>query len=74
LLTFAACEELSVPANGERDCNGTTLGSQCKFTCNTGYTLEGAAFLTCGETTNGLSWNNSEPICNPGKRYYSHLV
>lgn len=59
-----SCSALDSPMNGLKFglCNeGSPVGSQCSFTCNTGYMLNGPPLLTC--QPDGM-WNPMlPPIC-----------
>ena len=61
------CESLIAPDNSDMDCNGNSVGSVCEFVCNVGFTRVGAATSTCIQSSNGLHWSDTEPICQPGK-------
>ena len=49
------------PANGQRSGSGTTFRSAVTYTCDRGYTLQGASRLTC---THLKLWSGKAPTCN----------
>ncbi|XP_066271289.1 sushi, von Willebrand factor type A, EGF and pentraxin domain-containing protein 1-like [Branchiostoma lanceolatum] len=57
---------LTAPANGARSpaTGATSYQDTVTFTCNTGYTLDGAATVTC--RADG-TWSNAVPTCRPGQ-------
>ena len=56
---FLDCGMLDMPSNGNMVMTGTKYGDTARFTCNTAYSLQGAALLTCLET----GWDNQQPNC-----------
>ena len=48
------------PANGASSGTATTFGSVVSYTCNTGYTLSGAASVMCEASG---SWSDVAPTC-----------
>uniref|UniRef100_A0A3Q4FXA6 Sushi domain-containing protein n=1 Tax=Neolamprologus brichardi TaxID=32507 RepID=A0A3Q4FXA6_NEOBR len=50
------------PENGHISCSSTesVYNSQCSFTCDQGYSLEGPELLTCGHHGN---WTAEKPTC-----------
>nr|XP_006818425.1 PREDICTED: low-density lipoprotein receptor-related protein 2-like [Saccoglossus kowalevskii] len=52
------CPDQSPPTNGQR-IGLLTHGSSLTFICDSGYTLVGAAILTCNDGT----WDNTAPSC-----------
>jgi len=67
LLIFpAVCEILPAPENADLDCtDGNSFGSECEFVCNLGYTRVGVETFSCIETSQGVHWSHSIPICEP---------
>lgn len=60
-FAVAQCSSLEVPGKVNRSCSGATVfGTVCEFTCPDGWTLNGSAVLTCGDT--GL-WSGTLPTC-----------
>ena len=66
-LAVASCPTPSVPTNGQitsstPPTNGQLYqsGSVVRFSCNSGYTLNGATSVTCQSTGN---WNSAFPTC-----------
>ena len=57
---FSDCGSLADPADGTVNAPVTTYESEATFSCNTGYTLQGSATLTCQADT---SWDNAPPTC-----------
>uniref|UniRef100_A0A3Q0S3E2 E-selectin n=1 Tax=Amphilophus citrinellus TaxID=61819 RepID=A0A3Q0S3E2_AMPCI len=60
--TVVRCPLLEVPENGHVNCSGTesVYNSQCSFTCDQGYTLEGHELLICDHHGN---WTGDKPTC-----------
>ncbi|CAI8020961.1 Fibulin-5, partial [Geodia barretti] len=62
------CEALScdpvleAPLNGEIECDRQTVGRNCRFTCDDGYTLRGSENRTCLPS---LQWREPPAICDP---------
>lgn len=54
------CGTLQAPRNGEVDLIGTIAGSTAIYSCNEGFTLEGARFRECLESG---EWSEEEPDC-----------
>uniref|UniRef100_A0A3Q0S3V3 Selectin E n=1 Tax=Amphilophus citrinellus TaxID=61819 RepID=A0A3Q0S3V3_AMPCI len=56
------CPLLEAPENGYINFSGTesVYNSQCSFTCDQGYTLEGHELLTCDRHGN---WTGEKPTC-----------
>lgn len=55
------CDSLTSPLNGYVETsNGTVVGSVARYTCQTGYNIEGPSERSCLE--NG-QWNSTTPIC-----------
>uniref|UniRef100_A0A3P9BM80 E-selectin n=1 Tax=Maylandia zebra TaxID=106582 RepID=A0A3P9BM80_9CICH len=56
------CLLLEAPENGHISCSSTesVYSSQCSFTCDQGYSLEGPELLTCGHHGN---WTAEKPTC-----------
>ncbi|XP_060579836.1 uncharacterized protein LOC132736665 isoform X2 [Ruditapes philippinarum] len=61
-VTVLTCDTLPWFANGKRYCdNKNILGSSCKYTCDTGYMLNGSDTVVC-ENEADPSWS-AIPIC-----------
>ncbi len=61
LSTVPTCGQLSVPVNGALFVySGISEGSVATYSCNTGFTLTGAATRTC--TSDG-GWTPAAPVC-----------
>uniref|UniRef100_A0A3P9BKS3 Selectin E n=1 Tax=Maylandia zebra TaxID=106582 RepID=A0A3P9BKS3_9CICH len=60
--TAVTCLLLEAPENGHISCSSTesVYSSQCSFTCDQGYSLEGPELLTCGHHGN---WTAEKPTC-----------
>ncbi|XP_030583129.1 E-selectin-like [Archocentrus centrarchus] len=60
--TVVRCPLLEAPENGHVNCSGTesVYNSQCSFTCDQGYTLEGHELLICDHHGN---WTGDKPTC-----------
>ncbi|XP_013766577.1 E-selectin [Pundamilia nyererei] len=60
--TAVTCLLLEAPENGHISCSSTesVYNSQCSFTCDQGYSLEGPELLTCGHHGN---WTAEKPTC-----------
>lgn len=54
------CGELSDPVNGMVDVTSTLHGGIARYSCNTGYTIDGPNNRTCGDQ--GM-WSGTEPSC-----------
>lgn len=64
--TALRCPLLKAPENGQINCSNSepVYNSQCYFTCNQGYSLDGHELLTCDTYGN---WTGKNPTCQ-GKR------
>ena len=60
ILIFADCGNLTDPASGQVNNDGTTFGHTATYSCNTGYNLVGDSTRTCQAT--GV-WSGSAPTC-----------
>ena len=62
LLRLVVCRNLRREfINGQRSCTEDNfVGSACAYSCNQGFFLDGAAFITCLEDA---KWSSEEPIC-----------
>ncbi|XP_066271288.1 complement receptor type 1-like [Branchiostoma lanceolatum] len=62
--TIRQCPMLTAPANGARTppTGARNYQDMVTFTCNPGYTRNGAEVLTCQA---GGQWSNPRPTCNP---------
>ncbi|CAH1252782.1 CSMD3 [Branchiostoma lanceolatum] len=62
--TPTQCPDLTAPANGARTppTGARNYQDTVTFTCNTGYTRNGAEVLTCQA---GGQWSNPAPTCTP---------
>lgn len=60
--TAVRCPLLKSPENGQISCSNSELvyNSQCSFTCNQDYSLDGHELLTCNHHGN---WTGKEPSC-----------
>ena len=57
------------PSNGHVDTSaGTSFGDVAKYSCDTGYTLNGAAETTC--QADG-QWSGSVPTCESELTFYT---
>ena len=54
------CSDPGTPTNGQRSLSSTTYNSVVTYTCDVGYTLQGANSRTC--QSNG-QWSGSVPQC-----------
>uniref|UniRef100_A0A3B4D3E6 E-selectin n=2 Tax=Pygocentrus nattereri TaxID=42514 RepID=A0A3B4D3E6_PYGNA len=54
------CPTLEDPANGRIICSGESFGSSCSFSCNDGFSLQGAPHITCTESA---QWSQEKPYC-----------
>ena len=54
------CGDPDTPTNGQRSLSSTTYNSVVTYTCDVGYTLQGANSRTC--QSDGL-WSESVPQC-----------
>ena len=54
------CPALQAPTNGRVVVSGLVFGSEARYSCDSGYSLEGEASRTCRE--NG-AWSGIPPIC-----------
>ena len=54
------CDDPGTPANGQRSLSSTTYNSIVTYTCDVGYTLQGANSRTC--QSDG-QWSGSVPQC-----------
>jgi len=63
----STCDTFVAPANGVLSCtDGSNYGSQCTYTCNTGFGISGAsAVLTCGTgaTVLATGYDFAAPTC-----------
>ena len=66
-----SCGNPGTPDHGAKEGNGYQYGQSVKFTCTTGYQLQGSATRTC--QTNG-QWTGTQPTCNSKQRSQSFLV
>uniref|UniRef100_A0A669BYM5 Selectin E n=1 Tax=Oreochromis niloticus TaxID=8128 RepID=A0A669BYM5_ORENI len=64
--TVVRCPLLEAPENGHINCSSTesVYNSQCSFTCDQGYSLEGPELLTCDHHGN---WTGEKPTCQGEK-------
>uniref|UniRef100_A0A3Q4G2G6 Selectin E n=1 Tax=Neolamprologus brichardi TaxID=32507 RepID=A0A3Q4G2G6_NEOBR len=60
--TAVRCPLLEPPKNSHINCSSSesVYNSQCSFTCDQGYSLEGPELLTCGHHGN---WTAEKPTC-----------
>jgi hypothetical protein len=58
--TIKSCGALTAPSNGAVNMTAATYGSIATFSCGAGYTLSGAATITC--QTDG-TWSAIAPAC-----------
>ncbi|KAG8003638.1 E-selectin [Nibea albiflora] len=60
--TALRCPLLEVPENGQMNCSNSepVYNTQCYFTCNQGYSLDGHELLTCDTYGN---WTGENPTC-----------
>lgn len=59
------CPLLEAPQNGHINCSSLReplYDTQCTFSCDQDYTLDGSALLTCGHYGN---WTEDTPTCRP---------
>ena len=58
------CSPLELNERVTRRCtDGNNHGSECSFSCDTGYNLEGAQKTECGGKTSPGTWSNPSPEC-----------
>nr|XP_054767000.1 uncharacterized protein LOC129274180 [Lytechinus pictus] len=59
------CSALHPPLHGSMSgCDDPYIGSECFFSCDGGYDLEGASSLQCELSSDGTPvWNNDTPTC-----------
>ncbi|XP_078494528.1 E-selectin-like [Ciona intestinalis] len=63
------CHSLTCPLqphvqNGRVECtNSNRAGSECSFSCNSGFELTGHSTLVCNIEDATAVWNNAAPIC-----------
>ncbi len=69
---YPTCEVPSAPLNGKVSCSAASdedrvEGSDCEFTCDPGYTLEGAPVTICmfDKSSRKLAWSDPTPECRP---------
>ena len=55
------CGDPGIPTSGQRTLSSTTYNSVVTYTCDEGYTLQGANSRTC---QNNEQWSGSVPQCN----------
>ena len=61
LSVGVSCGQLVDPSNGRVDTSaGTSFGDVARYSCDTGYTLNGPAERTCQADER---WNGSVPTC-----------
>ncbi|KAL1253848.1 hypothetical protein QQF64_016077 [Cirrhinus molitorella] len=60
-----SCDQLSMPPHGRMECSGPygncSLNSTCKFSCASGYKLNGTAELKCSSSG---AWSTPPPSCS----------
>ena len=62
-----SCGQPGIPSNGHVDTSaGTSFGDVARYSCNTGYTLNGPAERACH--ANG-EWSGSAPTCESEKHW-----
>ena len=60
-ISVTKCPSLSASVNGHYVCDkGFIYGSQCSFSCNQGYILQGVSLSSCDQ--NG-DWSSAAPTC-----------
>lgn len=69
---YLTCDEPPAPLNGKVSCSAAAdedrvEGSDCEFSCNAGYTLEGAPVTICmfDKSSGDLKWSEPVPECRP---------
>ena len=61
LSVIISCGQLDSPSNGHVDISaGTSFGDVARYSCDTGYTLNGTAERTCQANR---QWSGSVPTC-----------
>ena len=56
-----SCDQPGIPTDGRVDTSaGTSFGNVARYSCDAGYTLNGAAERTC---QNDGQWDGTEPTC-----------
>ncbi|XP_068547255.1 E-selectin-like isoform X2 [Anas acuta] len=69
------CPALTPIANGSVNCSdpsaNVTWGTNCTFTCEEGFVLEGPDTLQCGSSGN---WTKEQPSCKASERPYVNYV
>ena len=61
LIAANNCSDPGAPTNGQRSLSSTTNNSVVTYTCDAGYTLQGANSRTCQSSG---QWSGSVPLCN----------
>ena len=65
-----SCDQPGIPSNGRVDTSaGTSFGDVARYSCNTGYTLNGTAERICQANR---EWNGSVPACERELAPYLH--
>jgi len=68
----------SNPGNGRVDCSDrNNVGSQCDFTCNANYALNGTAQSVCRDDGNGDGfgvWSSPAPKCDRESICYENVL
>lgn len=60
LLPVGNCGDPGAPANGKRTGSNFNVGGTVVFSCNTGYTRQGAQSATCQANK---AWTPAKPTC-----------
>ncbi|XP_067369242.1 E-selectin-like isoform X2 [Channa argus] len=68
-----SCLILEAPENGNITCSNHTpvYNSQCSFTCNQDYLLEGHELLTCDQHGN---WTGERPTCKASLTWAKNII
>ena len=71
LSVVVSCGQPGILSNGRVDTSaGTSFGDVARYSCDAGYTLNGASERTC--QADGR-WNGTEPICEGETLYMTDV-
>ena len=60
LVLVTGCRNPGTPTNGTKTGNVCRIGKNVTFSCDSGYTLDGASNITCENSGN---WSDPTPTC-----------
>ncbi|XP_041479132.1 E-selectin-like [Lytechinus variegatus] len=65
IVNVHRCSALHPPLHGSMSgCDDPYIGSECSFSCERGYDLDGASSILCELLSDGIpAWNNDTPTC-----------